>query len=382
MNAVDLVIVGFALVLAVWGYHQGLIVGGLSLAGFIGGALLGSRVAPLVLAQGAHSPYAPLGALIGALLIGGLLALFGETVGWRLRSRVGAGKLDGLGGAILLAAVGLLIAWIAGAAALQTPVLKQQRRDVQRSAILSFLDDTLPPTGPVLNALKRFDPVPRINGPSPKVGPPPPGIVNAAGVRNAQGSVVRVVGTACGLNVEGSGWVAEGGLIVTNAHVVAGQDDTQIQVGGTAAGVSAQAVAFDPKNDLAILRSPAGDGLTPLQLDLDPKPGTPAAILGYPENGPFDAEPGRVGQTSEVISQDAYGRGPVTREMTALRGNVREGNSGGPMVDASGRVVTLIFASADRPGTGSGYGVPTEIVARALGGADPSRTVSTGPCVS
>ena len=379
MNAVDLIILGFAFVLAVWGYHQGLVTGGLSLVGFVGGALLGSRVAPLLLEQGAESPYAPLGVLAGALLVGALLAAFGELVGSQVRARMGPSRLDGLGGGVLLIAVALLIAWIAGAAALQTPVLRSLRADLQRSKVLGLLNDRLPETGPVLNALKRFDPAPRIKGPKPNTGPPPKGIVNAAGVQDAGGSVVRILGSACGLNVQGSGWVAQGGMIVTNAHVVAGQKDTEVQFGGRGSVHRADVIFFDAGNDLAILRTgvPTGPGL---ELDPNPKNGTAGAILGFPENGPYTVEPGRVGQTEDVISQDAYGRGPVTRAMTAIRGVIRQGNSGGPMVDGDGQVLATIFAASAKPGEKTGFGVPSDLVSEALNTVDVTGQVGTGPC--
>ncbi|MBX5470739.1 MAG: CvpA family protein, partial [Thermoleophilaceae bacterium] len=123
MTAVDWIILVFTLSMAVWGYLQGLIVGALSLGGFVGGALLGSRLGPLLLSEGSRSPYAPLVTLVAALLVGGLLATALETVGLAVRARLGSalGALDGVGGALLVAAVGLGIAWIAGAVALQTP---------------------------------------------------------------------------------------------------------------------------------------------------------------------------------------------------------------------------------------------------------------------
>ena len=145
MNAVDLIIIGFTFVLAVWGYHQGLIVGGLSLLGFVAGALLGSRVAPLLLEQGAESPYAPLGVLAGALLVGALLAAFGELVGSQVRERMGAGtaRRPRRGGAPA-GGRSRCCAWIAGAAAIQTPALQQVRHDLQRSVLLGSLNETCP----------------------------------------------------------------------------------------------------------------------------------------------------------------------------------------------------------------------------------------------
>jgi S1-C subfamily serine protease len=187
-----------------------------------------------------------------------------------------------------------------------------------------------------------------------------------------------VLGTACGLGVQGSGWVARDGVIVTNAHVVAGQDDTTVQVRGEGPRHDAEAIWFDARNDLAVLRVPGAAGVPALPVDESPDEGTSGAILGFPENGPFDVEPGRLGQTATVLSQDAYGRGPVRRTITALRGEVRSGNSGGPMVDGRGRVVTAIFAATVSDGGNSGFGVPTPIVAEALEQA--GRPVDTGPC--
>ncbi len=143
---------------------------------------------------------------------------------------------------------------------------------------------------------------------------------------------------------------------------------------------AAQAIVFDPRNDLAVLRAPGIGGAPPLPIDPEARSGTPAAIVGFPENGGFTTEPGRIGETTQVVSEDAYGRGPVRRDVTLIRGDVREGNSGGPMISRKGQVVTTVFAAANAPGSGSGFGVPSSIVATAVRDADPTRVVSTGPC--
>jgi hypothetical protein len=381
MTAIDWIIVAFTLLMALWGYSQGLIVGALSLGGFFGGAFLGSRLGPLLVHDGAHSPYAPLFALIGAFLIGGILASGLEVLGFQLRRRLPAqlGVLDGIGGAVLIAAAGLMVCWIAGAVALQTPGAGGLRKDIQRSAILRALNNELPPSGPILNALARFDPFPQIAGPAPNVPAPTAKIAHDPQVLAAGRSTVKVLGTACGLGVEGSGWVAKPGVVVTNAHVVAGESDTTVQVQGVGPRHSAQAIWFDSHNDVAILRVPAIQGSVPaLQLNVSATQGISAAILGYPENGPFDVRPARLGTTTSVRTQDAYGRGPVLRKITSLRGLVRSGNSGGPVVDGSGRVVTTIFAASIGRGQRTGFGVPDSIVADALSKA--SGSVGTGPC--
>ena len=142
--------------------------------------------------------------------------------------------LDGIGGALLLAALALLVAWGFGAVALHASgdQARELRQAAQRSAILGVLNDALPPSGPFLNVLRRVDPRPVIRGPDADVPPPDPNAVDDPDVRDAGGSTVRVIGTACGLGVEGSGWVAGPGLVVTNAHVVAGEDDTTVSIEG------------------------------------------------------------------------------------------------------------------------------------------------------
>ena len=380
LTSVDWIIAGFTLLMALWGYMQGLIVGALSLAGFAAGALLGSRLGPLLIEEGSRSPYAPLAALMGALMLGGALASGLEVLGFHLRRRLGErlGVLDGLGGSAFVGCLGLGLAWIIGAVALQTPGARELREPIQRSAILRELNAVLPPSGPLLKALARFDPFPRIDGPVPTVRPPDSAIARDPQVRAAGNSVVKVLGTACGLGVQGSGWVAADGVVVTNAHVVAGQDDTTVQLGGSGPRHDADAIWFDPDNDLAILRSSGIAGAPALRLDVNAPEGTSAAILGFPENGPYDVQPGRLGDTREVISQDAYGSGPVRRRITSLRGLVRSGNSGGPAVDGRGRVVTTVFAAATGSGSGTGFGIPDTVVQNALRRAD--ERVGTGPC--
>ena len=377
MTGIDWVILGAVVLLALFGWAQGFLAGVLALAGFAAGAWLGTRVAPLVLEGGRESQWAPAFALIGALVAGGVLAASFEGVGARLRARFSSpafAAVDGALGAALTACVGLLVAWVLGAVALQAG--PDIRRDVQRSAILRQLNAVLPPTGPLLNTLRALDPFPRIDGPEARVPPPRAAIARDPQVAAARDSVVKILGTACGVGVEGSGWVASPGVVVTNAHVVAGQDDTRVLARGNEPGLEAQAIAFDSRNDLAVLRV---DGLEAPSLELarDPKSGTSAAILGFPLNGPYDVRAGRLGETHEVVSQDAYGRGPVRREIVSLRGAVRSGNSGGPMVDGAGRVVTTIFA-ATTSGPRGGYGVPNAIVRDALAGA--GGPVDTGPC--
>jgi S1-C subfamily serine protease len=383
VTALDWLIVAFALAMAFWGYQQGLIVGVLSLGGFAVGAFLGSRIGPALLPDGSHSPYAPATALAGALLIGGIVAVSLEGVAFAIRMRLlgpGGGRrglavAEATGGALLLVALALGFAWLFGAVALNAPGARNLRQAVQESAILRALNDAFPPSSSLINALHRIDPRVTVQGPSPNVAPPDSKIARDPEVRAAGASVVRVLGTACGLGVEGSGWVAAPGLVVTNAHVVAGETDTTVTPSG-GSSLDATPVHYDPQNDLAMLRV---SGLSAPLLTLAPgvSSGTPGAVLGYPENGPFTIAPARVGVTGPVVTQDSYGRGPVTRELTALRGEVRSGNSGGPLVDGDGRVLGTVFAATTQ-GKPGGYAVPNDVVSRAL--SDSTGEVSTGPC--
>jgi S1-C subfamily serine protease len=381
MTPLDWIIVVFAAGMIVAGYGRGLVVGGLALLGFAIGAFAGARIGPMLLEDGSSSPWAPLVSLICILLLGALVATLLEVLGIQLRRglRGPLGVADGIGGALLVGALSLAIAWILGAVALQTPGARELREPIQRSLILRELNAVLPPSGPILRALARFDPLPQLSGPGANVSPPDRAIARDPQVRTAGESVVRVLGTACGLGVQGSGWIAGDGVVVTNAHVVAGQDDTVVDIGGDGGELDAEPIWFDVRNDVALLSVPEASGTAALGLVEDPGEGTSGAVLGFPENGPFDVRAARIGATRTALSRDAYGRGPVQRPITTFRGLVRSGNSGGPVVDGDGRVIGTVFASATESRQPEGFAVPNSVVADAL--AQASGSVDTGPCV-
>lgn len=390
MTIADWVIVVIVLLMALQGYMRGFIVGAMSLVGFVGGAWIGTRVGPQLLSQGDHSPYASLFGLGGALICGFVLAAVCDGVAWRLRSMLrvvpGARMADGVVGALLTGVVGLGFAWIVGAVLVQSAgnwsLPPSLRSDIQRSAILRELDRVLPPSGPLLNALARVDPLPGVSGSSADIAAPDAAILRAGLVRAAAPSVVRVTGDACGLGVEGSGWVIAPDTVATNAHVVAGENDTTVQLHGTGIGLPAQLLLLDVRNDVAILHVSGLDAQA-LPLASGPAAGNSAAILGYPEDGPFNVEAARIGRTQVTATENAYGQGPVLRSIMTLRGLVRPGNSGGPLVDASGHVVGMIFAEeTDAPaGRPAGFAVPAAVVAADYGKVKNSTaTVSSGSC--
>jgi hypothetical protein len=383
VNVIDVIIVVFASLLAVIGFGRGLIASALPLFGFVVGVALGARIAPELVAGGSESQYAPLISVLVGVLFGAFLAVALDGVAQAMRRRLGHGApgvIDGVGGALLLAALALLLAWGFGAVALHASGAgaRDLRETIQRSTILASLNDVLPPSGPLLNLLRRVDPTPAVRGPEADVASPPGGIVDDPEVTAAGAATVKVLGTACGLGVEGSGWVAAPGLVVTNAHVVAGEDDTTVTPDG-GSELDAEAVHYDPRNDLAVLRVRGLDA-TALELVARPASGTPGAVVGYPQNGPLAFTPARLGRTGEVTSEDSYGRGPVTRSMTPFRADVRSGNSGGPVVDSDGRVLTTVFAASLDGDPPSGLGVPNGVVARALGGE--LAPTDTGPCAA
>ena len=378
MTVLDWAILAFTFALALWGYRQGLIVGALTLLGFSAGAFLGSRVGPLLLSKGSHSPYAPLCAALGALLIGALMAVTVESFALGLREKLVRrpflNAADGAGGAALIASVALGLAWVFGAVLLHAPATARLRADIQQSVILRSLNDVLPPSGPLLNALDRVDPAPTVLGPAAPVAAPDAKIASDPDVLNAGDSVVRVLSTACGLGIEGSGWAVEPEIVVTNAHVIAGSDDTTVT---TQDGVELDAtpIYYEPRRDLALLR--VGAALPPLPISSSRREGEDGAVLGYPENGPYALAPARIGETRETVSEDSYGNGPVERTIVAMSGSVRSGNSGGPLVDPGGNVVGTVFA-ATTSGPRGGFAIPAEQVREALKRTEDE--ASTGAC--
>jgi S1-C subfamily serine protease len=365
VSRADWIALAIAGISAFAGLKRGLVATVLSLGGLVLGAVIGARLAPHFLHHGASSPYTPLAGLAGALVGAALLQSVASVAGSFARGSLSVipplRLLDTIGGFIAGAALGLAVVWVAGAVLLQLPGQPKVRDEVRGSLILQQLNAIVPPRT-VLRAFARVDPFPSIAGPAPPTTPPNDRALSSGGARLARPSVVRITATACGFGVEGSGWVARPHIVVTAAHVVEGAS------GIAADGHAAQALVVDRKQDVAVLRVP-GLRAAPLAL-VDAHSGDPVAILGYPEDGPFDARPGRMGATADVLVHGSL------REVTAISGLVRHGNSGGPAVNEAGQVEATVFAA--RIGTRAGYGVPAAPVRSAL--ARAQRPVSTGRC--
>jgi len=362
VSTADWVVIGVIAVSALYGLATGFLRGAFSLAGFALGAYLGARLAPELLSDA--SPYVPVVALGAAILVGSLMRGLAGLLAGVLRTSLGVipgmRLLDSIAGLVLGLVAGVLLCWAIGAVLLYLPGQSDLRRSVQRSAILSRLNDQFPPER-LLETLERVDPIGVFLGPPAIVPPPDSALAKDPDVVRASKSVVRVTGIACGLGIEGSGWIVQRGLVVTNAHVVAGIERPRVDRHDGLA-YTATVVAFDVTNDLAVLRVvELGGRALPLAA---PDRGTPVALVGYPGNGPLTRTPGRLGGTRKVLSRDAYDGGPVSRRVTAIRGLVEPGSSGGPGIDAQGRVRTTVFAR--RQGERGGYGIPADLVRAAL----------------
>jgi S1-C subfamily serine protease len=360
VNALDFIIVLFVFFLAWRGAHTGFLAGALSLAGVVSGAAVGSRLAPALLGDDVDLIFGStitLASIVAFAVLGEVLA---RSLGGFLREKLvnpASEALDRVGGAILGSALSLTLVWMAANFALGVPPLSSLQPTIHESRVLRVLNEGMP-SQLLTQAVSSLDPIPNFRGPEPDVAEPTAELVNNPDVLAAASRVVRVTGVACGFGIEATGWVAASDLIVTNAHVVAGQISTGVQPEGMGVPLPARVVVFDQKNDLAVLRV-NNLRLPPLSF-AEPDEGESVAILGFPDNGPFSIRAGRTGNTQRVISNDAYNRGPVERTVTSFKGFVRPGNSGGPAVNAEGAVVATVFASrADSEN--SGYGVPSAI---------------------
>jgi S1-C subfamily serine protease len=387
----DLVVLVLLPIFAWAGYRQGLLVSLLSFGGFLVGVVLGLAVAPVVL--GSLSPGLMRAGLALALVlfVGAVaqsLAAFGARA---LRAAISHGpgrQADNVLGAVGAAVLLSLSAWLLGEAAGNSPSLPfaSSMRD---SEVVKLVGDAVPvPPGRFVSAfagLVAESGFPSVFGGAVEsivpVGPPDPAVLKEPGVRQAEGSLVQVIADArsCRARLEGSGFVVAPGRVMTNAHVVAGSNRVRILVGGQGQALDADVVVLDTRTDVAIL-DVHGLAAPSLRFDPDAQRGDSAVVAGFPEGGPLTATPARVRSVLIAVGRDIYGRPGAKREVYALRAQVREGNSGGPLLAPDGHVLGVVFAaSVDDPQTG--YALTAKAVAPALAaGRTATKPVATGAC--
>jgi S1-C subfamily serine protease len=375
VNVADLLLLLGVALFAVFGFARGLTAQALSLGGLALGAVVGSFLAPHLLSDNsAWTPLAGLaGALVGAAVFASVAAALGRPVRSFLAVRPTLALVDRVGGVLIGAVLGLAVGWLIAVLALQQPALGL-RGEIRASAILPRLVRAVPPDA-VLAALNRFDPLPLLPGLDRRLPPPDPSVLQSRGAQSAKDSVLKVQGSSCGVGTQGSAWVVRRGLVATNAHVIAGHEETSV-LAPNGQALSARPVYVDRANDIALLRV-RGLLTAPLGTGANVRLPRPVALLGYPRNGPLTATAGTAGEARTVIAPDAYEERVRPRVVVPLRGRVQPGESGGPVVDRRGRVLAMIFGGT-RAGRG-GYAVPVELVLRVL--ERRLSPVSSGPCL-
>jgi len=389
VNLLDWLLLVLVVAYALSGYWQGFITGAFATIGLLLGGLFGIWLAPTALGDANPSLMVSLGALFIVILSASLGQALFQFVGSRIRDKITwqpVRAVDAVGGAALSAVAVLLVAWALGVA-ISGSRIGSITPLVRDSAVLGEVDKVLPESAN--GALQAFNNVvgtsffPRYLEPfAPEriveVGPGPRRLLRDPQVEQAAASVVKVRGSNdCGRGVEGSAFLYAPNRLMTNAHVVAGVDDPEVQIGDTT--LSADVVYYNPDIDVAVLAYDSGDTPT-LDFDRSAGAGTGVAILGYPQDGPYDVQPGRIRAQQRLRSPDIYGNGTVIRDVYSIRGLIRPGNSGGPLVSGRGDVVGVVFAASvnDRE---TGYALTAGQVADAASaGVSSAAEVSTGGC--
>jgi S1-C subfamily serine protease len=391
VNLLDWLLVVLVLAYALSGYWQGFVTGAFATGGLLLGGLFGVWLAPVALGDATPSLLVSLGALFIVILSASLGQALLQYLGARIRDKITwqpIRAIDAIGGAALSAVAVLLVAWALGVAISGTRIGSVTPL-VRGSTILAEVDQALPASAS--GVLQAFNNVvgtsffPRYLEPfAPEriveVGPGPQRLLKDPDVVDAADSVLKIRGAnSCGRGIEGSGFLYFEDRLMTNAHVVAGVDDPEVIVGDSS--IPAQVVYYNPDLDVAVLSYESAD--TPfLAFDQEAGPQDGVAILGYPQDGPYDVEPGRVRAEQRLRSPNIYGDGTVIREVFSLRGLVRPGNSGGPIVTSGGDVAGVVFAASvtDRD---TGYALTAEQVTQsAARGRINTEAVSTGDCAA
>jgi S1-C subfamily serine protease len=392
MSVVDLVLIALALVFALSGFRQGLLVSSTSILGFLGGAVVGAQlsgpVAERIDGSSVTRVFAALVVVLAAALLGQLLA---GAVGRAIRGRVTwepAKMVDSVAGAVVSAVAVLLVAWMV-ASPLATSPFPQVASQVRQSALVQAVERAVPDEvrnvyDGLRDAIDRRG-LPDVLDPlTPTqvrdVPAPDPALLNSPVVGSVQGSVVKISGVApsCSRQIDGSGFVYAPERVMTNAHVLAGVSDPVVLAEGDE--YDATPVYVDEDLDVAVLAVPGMETL-PLTFTAEPADaGDDALIMGYPGGGPFFVGAARVRDRGEISGPDFRNTRTVVRDVYALFGTVRAGNSGGPLFAPDGSVLGVVFASAiDDPDTGYALTGP-QVAEAATVGSTATAEVATGPC--
>ncbi|HEY1135114.1 MAG TPA: MarP family serine protease [Nocardioides sp.] len=390
MNWLDWLLLVLVATYALSGYWQGFITGAFATVGLLAGGVAGIVIAPMVLGNADPGLAVSLGALFIVILCASIGQASFQYFGAMARDRVTwqpARAVDAVGGSALSVVAVLLVAWALGVAVSGTRI-GGITEAVRGSAVLARVDSVLP--GQADRLLGAFNGVvgssffPQYLEPfAPEriieVDPGDPTTLNEVGVVQAQSRVLKIRGdNSCGRGVEGTGFLYGEDRLMTNAHVVAGVTEPRVELDGE--WVDATVVLYDPQTDVAVLALD-DHGLAPLAFT-EGAEGENVAILGYPQDGPYDQQPARIRDEQQLRSPDIYGNGAVVRDVYSLRGLVRPGNSGGPIVNTSGEVVGVIFA-ASVTDVDTGYALTSAQVAdAATDGLASGAEVSTGECAS
>ncbi|HEV2360863.1 MAG TPA: MarP family serine protease, partial [Acidimicrobiales bacterium] len=341
-------------------------------------------IAPHVSGQVGKSVVAIVLLFMPAGILGSLGRQFGARA-WKSIRGSKFGPVDSGAGAVL-AIIGTLVGTWLFASVLVNSRYTLVSSQVDHSTIIRAIGDVMPPVPNEFQAVEKY----LSNNGFPLAFanflPEPPGPVRqaspadvAAVVRDEGASTVKILGDACGTQQEGTGFVVGRGYVVTNAHVVAGVPAVSV-ISGTSTRI-ATVVLFDPTFDLAVLRVPT-PGLPALRLDTSlVQRGAQAVVLGYPEDGPFDAQPAGVLLRAEATGYDIYGDAQTTRTVYELDALVRPGNSGGPLLLPDGEVIGVVFSrSASDPDIGFALASPG-VASRVAAAQSNPRPVSTGACI-
>jgi S1-C subfamily serine protease len=383
----DVLLIGLLVGAAVGGYRLGFVARAASWIGMLVGILVAARLMPGLLDRmGPEAGRVQVLAVAAGVLIGG--AAVGQSIGVLIGDRIQlgitsrAGRAVDAGGGAVAGVLGLLVVvWLLIPAL--ADVQGMPAREVRRSRIIAGLTEALPAAPDATRALRQvlgdgfpqvFDDLTR----SPDVGPPPEGSgLSSERAQQVSASVVKVAGEACGRIQSGTGFAVGDDLVVTNAHVVAGEPATEVQR-QDGSSVPAALVAFDPERDLAVLSAP-GLGAASLPI-AESAVGQTGAVFGHPGGGPLELSPFDVRQRVTARGADIYGRPGVERDVLVLASDLAPGDSGSALVDGEGRVVGVAFAVApDRDGVA--YALSTDELRSVLAEVGSGR-VDAGPCTT